>query len=120
MDFVRQRIENAECAGIEIGGCAHQHGSEAHEAVERRHELRHRGHFDPAGDHETDAAAHDDGADDLGQAHHVMGIERGGDGDAHADHAHAIAATAGRGAGQPAQREDEKDARDQIGERDEG
>ena len=45
-----------------------------------------------------------------------MGRKRGGDRDQHADHAEQIAAAAGVGMRKPAQRQDEEDACDQIGQ----
>ena len=42
---------------IEIGGVAHQNGSQPHQAVKNRHQLRHLGHLDPSGEDKAHHAA---------------------------------------------------------------
>src|SRR3546814_9221107 len=50
-------IGDAEGAGVEIGRRRHRDRGEANEAVERRDELRHRGHRDAPGEHYADHGA---------------------------------------------------------------
>jgi hypothetical protein len=104
--------------------------------VEGGDELGHRRHRDPPRSHQADRAADKDRAADQDQRipvdrhmpgdreflvprRHVMD-ERGDEGDRHAGDAEAVAAPRAFRAGQAAQREDEKGARDQISEGDPG
>ena len=52
--------DDAERFGVEIGGNADQHGGEADERVEARHQLRHVGHLDLARDDPAEPAANGD------------------------------------------------------------
>src|SRR3546814_4987784 len=67
-------------------------------------------------DDETDNAANDNSADDFDQARNVVRDESGCDRNGHARHAEAVAPTAGRRAGKPTQRQNEKYPRNQISE----
>ncbi len=104
------------------GGHRHQTGRQAHQAVEGGHQLRHGGHGHAAGDHRADGAADQHPAQDHADGDRIQGLLAGqghqghGHGDGHAQHAQLIAPPAGHRAGQPAQGEDEQDARDQIGD----
>ena len=104
------------------GARRHQHRRHADQRVEGGDQFRHRRHRHPPRDHGADAAAEHDAADHQppGQraCRRVRG-ERGQHGDGHADHAEIVAAPAGVGRGQSAQRLDEQDAGDQIEQRDE-
>ena len=99
-----------------------QHGRHADQRVERRHQLRHRGHRNAARDDGADAAAEGNAADHKSPGDGIsrrMRPQRGQRRDGHADHAELIAAPAGIRARQAAQRQDEQDAGDQIEQRDE-
>ena len=86
------RIDDAERFGVKEGGAGDQHRGETDQAVERRHQLRHVGHRDFAGDEEADAAADQDRAGDFGQRRDLVRDQRRHHRDGHADHAKAIAA----------------------------
>ena len=99
-----------------------QHGRHADQGVERRHQLRHRGHRNAARNHGADAAAEGNAADDKSPGDGIsrrMRSQGGQRRDGHADHAELIAAPAGIRARQAAQCQDEQDAGDQIEQRDE-
>ena len=98
-----------------------QHRGEADQRVERRDQLRHRGHRHAARDHRADAATQHQAADHQRprrDADRRMRAERGQHRDGHAGDAEHVAAAAGFRARQPAQRHDEEHARDQIEQRD--
>ena len=95
----------------------HQHRRHADQRVERRDQLRHRGHRHAARDHRADAAAEPEARDHqdpgAGAGRRMRG-ERGADRDHHAGDAEHVAAAARFRARQPAQRQDEQDAGDEI------
>ncbi len=116
-DLLGHRIENAEgFRRIERAG-GNQHRGHADQRVEGRDQFGHRGHRHALGDDRADAATdgdtedHQDPAEPIGRR---MRGQRGAHGDDHAGHTEEIALAAGRRAGQPAQRQDEEDARDEI------
>src|SRR6218665_2534754 len=95
----------------------HEHGRQAHQRVERRHQLRHVGHLDGARHIGADAAADGQPADDEQPAQPVARPrhgERGEDGDAHAEHAEPVALPGRCGAREATQRQDEQHARNEI------
>ena len=95
-----------------------EHRRQADQRVERGDELRQRRHLDAPRDHGAHAAADRDGDEDqhVAAARHALLQQRRHDGDRHADHAEAVALPRGDRAGKPAQRQDEQDAGDEIGE----
>ena len=96
-----------------------QHGGQTDEAVERGHQLRHRGHRDAPRDARADDAADGKAGDDQSPGQrvaHACDEQRRDHGDDHADDAVAVAVARALGRRQSAQREDEQHARDEIGE----
>ena len=118
------RARHADAEGFRRveGGRRHQHRRQADQRMERRDQLRHRRHGDAPRDHRADAAADGDAADDHRPGQRRLGPrhgKRGEHGDGHAGHAEIIAPARGLGRRQPAQRQDEQDAGDEIEQRDE-
>ena len=104
------------------GGRRHQHRRQADQRMERRDQLRHRRHGDAPRDHRADAAADRDAADDHRPGQRLLGRrhgQRGEHGNGHAGHAEIVAPPRGLGRRQPAQRQDEQNAGDEIEQRDE-
>ena len=104
------------------GGRRHEHGRQADQRMEGRDQLRHRRHGDAAGDHRTDAAADRDAADNHRPGQRLLRRrhgKRGEHGNGHAGHAEIIPPPRGLGRRQPAQRQNEQDAGDEIEQRDE-
>ena len=78
-------------------GAGDKHRGEPDQAVERRHELRHRGHADAERDHRADQPADDDADADPQVVFDPRLAEGRADGDHHAGDAEDIAAARGRG-----------------------
>ena len=101
-------------------GAGRQHGGETDQRMERRDQLRHVGHRDAPRGHRADAAADGDAADDHAPGQRVGDArdpQRGRHGERHADHAVAVAGARRRHRRrQPAQRQDEQHARNEIGD----
>ena len=108
---------DAEGLGGVKGACGDEHRGQADQRMEHRDELRHRRHLDGAGAPGADAAADREAEDDQQPrkpARRRTQRQRRHHRDRHADHAEAIALTRGGGRGEPAQRQDEQDAGDEI------
>ena len=90
--------------------------------VEGRDQLGQSRHLDASGHHRTDGATEDDGEGDEPEPEerHALVHERRRGGDAHADHAVQVALARGGGVRQTAQRQDEQDRGDEVGEGREG
>ena len=103
-------------------GRGDQHRGHADQRMEGGDKLRHRRHRDAARDDGADAAADGDTADDhrpgqrVGRPRHG---KRGEHGNGHAGHAEIVALPRGLRRRQPAQRQNEQDAGDEIKQRDE-
>ena len=112
-----ERLRRIERAGGD------QHGREADQRVEERHELRHLRHLDAARQNRAEPAT-DAHADDCEQPRRDSDRrpigERGEHGDRHADHAVEVAFARRRGMRQATQRQNEKDAGDEIEDGGEG
>ena len=109
----RRRIEGAR---------RHQHRGHADQRVEGGDQFRHRGHRHPARDHRADAAAERDAGDHQAPGEAVgrrMRGQRGDDGDASCRSCRTSCRAGSIRARQPAQRQDEQDAGDEIEQRDE-
>ena len=118
------RAGSADAEGIRRieGGRRHEHGRQADQRMEGRDQLRHRRHGDAPRDHRADAAADRDAADDHRPGQRLLRRRHGQrreHGNRHADHAEIIALPRGLRRRQPAQRQDEQDAGDEIEQRDE-
>src|SRR6185295_8813482 len=110
-------LGDAVGGGVREGGRGDRHCGEAHQRVERGHELGQRRHLDAQRDERADRAAdeerHDDPAVGLDDR-----LQHGGDDcDHHADDAEEIPAARGDRRGKPAQRHDEADRGDEVRER---
>ena len=125
----RQRLDARAVVGQDSkrlgridGADGDQTGGHADQTVKGGDQLRHVGHGDPLGDQRPSPAADDDAPRDQAQRHGIKRPRRAqrqqghADGQGHADHAEGVALTTGLGAGQPPQRQDEQDARNQIGQ----
>ena len=82
---------------VEPGGKPHEHRGHADKRVERGDELRHRRHGDPPGDEETRDTPKRHGDDDFDKVGQIVREERRHHRNGHADHAEAVAPTAGGG-----------------------
>ena len=91
-----------------------QHGRDSDEAVECRHELRHRLHFDAERDCCTDDGPASASHRRPAQLTHAGLQERGDDGDGHAGHTEQVSAPRAFGRRQPLQGEDEADRCAQV------
>ena len=115
------RTRDPERLGVEVSRRADQHRGHADEAVEGGDQLRHRRHLDLArGDQADPAADEHRRRRSRAERRDLVGRKRRDDSNRHAEHAGAIAAAAALRARQAPQRENEADARDQIGEQDPG
>ena len=126
LDVVDGAERAVEVVDLEVGVEAHQHGSEADEAVQDRHQLGHAGHLDrpgpPGSDDRTDGHGHHDQHHRHGERALVAELavagskdERGNEREAHAGHAEGVAAARRLVLGEPAQGEDEEDRREDVG-----
>ena len=118
-DEDRARLADVEgLRAVERRG-RNEHRCQPDEAVERGHQLRHRGHRDAPRDDRADDAADGEPGDDQSPGQciaYARDEQRRDDGDDHADHAVAVAVARAFGRRQAAQRENEQHARDEIGE----
>ena len=93
-----------------------QHGGHADEAVKRRHQLRHRRHLNANRDERADHRADDQPGDDEVKAQDARVEKRRTDGDNHAGNGEPVAAPRRIRRRQAAQRHDETNAGDEVGE----
>src|SRR6266705_4624292 len=111
----RQGIVLAEGRGVVHHGDRDEHRRHADERMHRRDQLRHLRHLhalcDEGADHSADRGGDEDEGDFLGDG------ERDQHRDRHADHAEEVSAPRRHGRGEAFQRQDEKDAGDEIPER---
>ncbi len=117
------RLADAERLGGIEGAGGHEHRGEAHQRVERGHQLGHRRHRHAARDDGADAAAEQEPAGNQCPGQLLLRRadlgERGADGERHAEHAEQVAAARGLRARQPAQRHDEEHRSEEIEQGDE-
>ncbi len=105
-----------EPARVHEVGETHRHRRQAHQAVQDGDQLGHLGHLHPARGPQPDGAAHHQGADQQGVLCGDEAEHRGGQRDRHADDAVPVTPAGRFLVGQPAQREDEQDGRDDVGD----
>ena len=94
-----------------------QHGGQADQRMEHRHQLRHRRHLHGASAPRADAPADGDPENDEQPGERTRrrtNRQRRHNGDRHADHAEAVALTRGRRRRQSSQRQNEQNAGDEI------
>ncbi len=105
---------------VQVAVPADQHRGQTHEQMQQRDELRHAGHLDDLGLPQPDGCTDGHRAEQQCQAQRLQfildGQRDGGDQrDGHADDAEADAGAGGLVFGQPGQRQDEEQRRDDVG-----
>ena len=110
--------DRADAVGLRVieGRRRHEHRRHTDQAVEGGDQLRQSGHLNALCDDGPDGATDQDTEDDHPVADHVGTEQRGDHGDHHAGDAEDVAHARGIGRAQAAQRHDEQNARDQVGE----